>query len=828
MPAHQSYLAFNSGELSPYLRHRTDFDKHASGVEIMENFLPMPFGGVRKRPGLQWMATLESPDTRLEIFNDSYPYMLAFTETSLRIYGPYAFQPFTLYAEISWEFGDPFALQFVKLNDVVFIAKAGLAPLRLSLTDLPASPGAWVLEELPFSWQPFLDVNEKETATMTVAPPAGSAAWATSTAYTTGTRVTAGGKFWDCITAHTSNSDRQPGTGKNYADYWRAAYIRKGDSGVLTGSAEVFFDTTAHIGAVYEISQRREQSQFETRLKLLVSTDQECSPELAVTGRWSLKTYGTWDGWVYLERSADNGLTWEVYRSWRSVSDANFDVSGEEDSRVLMRIRYDYLASGSGTDAQRAILTSEEPYLTGRLKITSFTDAHTAVFEALDDMDLGTTDYWREGAFSAFQGYPAAIAIHERRLVFGGTRRQPVSLWLSRTDDLLHFRPGSTEDDASIFVTLAATQQYPVCWIASQRRMLVGTTGGEWVFGSETSDSPLSPSNLLARQYTFFGSAPLPAITMHSGVFFIERQGRRLREMAYLLDQESYDAADLTRLAEHITASGITQMAWQSTREPCLWAVTRDGMLLNFTYIRTEKVAAWSRHTTRSTADRDYIRSVAVMRGSQGDDTVFVVVNRPTGTTIEAIPAGEQLAQERTADGADYMELEGLFYLDGGVRQNPAAGVIQTPPHLDGIELTVYVDGYTSKGTPENGQLEVSVGNSQIASVGFPIESRLVTLPPDMQTESGGSHGRQKRASEVKLSLFQSNGGAIVYEGASRDISVHDATEDLSAPQQLFSGWTKTTLGPGYSEDLQFEIRHNTPHPFTVVAATLTWALSEP
>ena len=38
--------SFNAGELSPYLYAREDIDKYQSGCQELENFVPLPYGGV--------------------------------------------------------------------------------------------------------------------------------------------------------------------------------------------------------------------------------------------------------------------------------------------------------------------------------------------------------------------------------------------------------------------------------------------------------------------------------------------------------------------------------------------------------------------------------------------------------------------------------------------------------------------------------------------------------------------------------------------------------------------------------------------------------------
>lgn len=54
--------AFNKGELSPFLRGRTDVRAYYSGCETLENMLVMPYGGVRKRPGTYYIAAAKNAD----------------------------------------------------------------------------------------------------------------------------------------------------------------------------------------------------------------------------------------------------------------------------------------------------------------------------------------------------------------------------------------------------------------------------------------------------------------------------------------------------------------------------------------------------------------------------------------------------------------------------------------------------------------------------------------------------------------------------------------------------------------------------------------------
>ena len=65
--------SFNAGELSPLLNAREDLAKYQNGCSIMENLIPLPQGGVQKRPGTKYIAEVKTSSlaTRLLPFEFS-------------------------------------------------------------------------------------------------------------------------------------------------------------------------------------------------------------------------------------------------------------------------------------------------------------------------------------------------------------------------------------------------------------------------------------------------------------------------------------------------------------------------------------------------------------------------------------------------------------------------------------------------------------------------------------------------------------------------------------------------------------------------------------
>ena len=203
---------------------------------------------------------------------------------------------------------------------------------------------------------------------------------------------------------------------------------------------------------------------------------------------------------------------------------------------------------------------------------------------------------------SASDKYPSCVSFFEQRLVFGNSNDNPQTLWFSKSGDYENFTTGTDSDDAMIF-TIASNQVNAIRYLAASRSLLVGTVGGEFlVTGSDTVDG-LTPTNINIRRQSTYGSANIDAIPVGNVTLFLQRAKRKIRELVYNYDSDNYVAPDLTILAEHITDSLITDMAYQQEADSVLWCTRTDGVLIGMTYQRTENVIAWHRHIIGGKSD---------------------------------------------------------------------------------------------------------------------------------------------------------------------------------------------------------------------------------
>lgn len=81
---------FNAGELSPKVYTRTDIDKHKSGCKTLLNFVPLPQGGVQRRPGFEFIGSAKNNNVTTRLipfqFSQTQAYIHAHQNSTMRVY----------------------------------------------------------------------------------------------------------------------------------------------------------------------------------------------------------------------------------------------------------------------------------------------------------------------------------------------------------------------------------------------------------------------------------------------------------------------------------------------------------------------------------------------------------------------------------------------------------------------------------------------------------------------------------------------------------------------------------------------------------------------
>jgi hypothetical protein len=213
---------------------------------------------------------------------------------------------------------------------------------------------------------------------------------------------------------------------------------------------------------------------------------------------------------------------------------------------------------------------------------------------------------------------PGAVTFYNQRLYWGGSNTDPQKIWGSTVAEFENMHQGSATATDSVEFTLVANEVNAIQWLAESTDMLCGTLGGEFTISGGIDDN-ITATNIKAVRQASFGSNKVTPLNVGNLLLFNQRAGRKVRELVFNFDVDGYLAPDITLLAQHVTESGITDMAYQQEEDALVWAITADGVLIACTYLRDQNVVAWHRHPVGG--ELTIVESVAVI---PSEDTLCV------------------------------------------------------------------------------------------------------------------------------------------------------------------------------------------------------------
>ncbi len=559
----RNFTSFNAGELSPKLDARIDIAKYQNGCRELKNCIAGLYGEAERRMGLEYIAGAKNNDRKSRLieweFSSTTVFTLEFGHNYIRF--------FSSRAQVL-SGGSPYEISTVYTEDEIFDLQFTQINDVAYIThpDHPVQKLTriantnWTIADVEFNVPPMLDEN----ITTTTITPSG----------TTG-------------------------------------------SITLTASAATF--EAGHVGSYWRVAHLRESNFVERNI-----TANATSSTIPILGDWNVRTYGVWSADILIQRSLDGGSTWNTIRKFSGKEDRNVDSVGEQEFEALFRVKIENYAAPStaGATTPRVVIEAVDNYIYGLAKITAFTSSTVVDATVITDFYATTAStYWQEGAWSDVRGYPRAVTIYNQRIVYGGTNYRRQTVWGSVTGDYENFLYGSGDTDAFAF-TIGSKRSQTILWFVAQKALMIGTTSGEWAMMGGADNDPITPTSVQVYPQSEHGSSTIAAKLVGDVVLFVQRNNRKIRELTFSFEKDKYVAPDLTTLANHITKSGIVQIAAQQLPINVLWAVTTDGRLLSMTYEREQDVVGWTEHTTDG-----FVESVAVSFGDPNDE-VWCVVRR--------------------------------------------------------------------------------------------------------------------------------------------------------------------------------------------------------
>lgn len=640
--------------------------------------------------------------------------------TSSEIASLYSTEPY----EISSDYleADLFGLQRAQSADVLYNVHGSYPQSKL----IRFEHALWELNNIVYDQPPFLDENFTDT-TITPSAKVGTIELTASSPIFTSDHV---GSYWLIKHPRSDNKVEKSLT----TDY--SAFAATGESGILV---DVKGSWRVKTSAVWTGTLELERAYDELLVLVLDAapaggawavddiitgaTSGDTCVIVAVTDttHYFIKQLsGSFtDGEILSNQSGnsrDVAAAYPRYEGWstletlQSTQDQNFSVPGEEIlGNAYLRVKRTVDSAGNDPTV---VVSVERFYHYGIVKITGFTNATSVSATVIKT--IGSTDatkLWSEGAWSDQRGYPVTTAFYEGRLWNAGTSYRPLDIWGSRTNDYENMEIGTLDDDAVKF-TVDSSMQNMIRWLVGQEVLLIGTSGGEWRLGSSDPADAITPTNpMRPRIQTTYGSEEIQALLLANAVLFVDAQGRRVRGAQYIFEKGEtggYDAPDYTELSEHITESGIVDMAFQQNPYPILWCVRSDGVLIGMVFEPGQKVWGWFRCVIDG-----LVESVAVIRGVTEDEIWIIVKRTINGNTKRYIEYFKP--RDWGSDQADCFFVDSGLSFDGGVAV-AITGITQADPGVVTAAAHGFSDGDQVKIVGVAGMIEINQKVFTVAS----------------------------------------------------------------------------------------------------------------
>ena len=432
-----------------------------------------------------------------------------------------------------------------------------------------------------------------------------------------------------------------------------------------------------------------------------------------------------------------------------------------------------------------------------------------------------STEY-RQTAFSSLKGWPKSVTFHQNRLVFGGSKSKPQTIFGSQTGDLFNFKPtetvidssnnpvGQVNDSTAFSFTIGSDSANIIRHVVSKQTLFIFTSDGEF----EMTGNPVTPTNVNIRLQTKYGIQNNGAnpTTVDNEVMFISANGRELRGFVFDFNSDGYYAKNYT-IISHDVLNNPQDIAFvrahKNTNQNYVFIVNNNGELAVFGINVEKQVAGWSRFTTNG----KFKKVVAVNDGDTDPETqrLYALVERT----------------RKKDDGTDitcyHLErlTENTIYLDGyvPVDNTPADASITGLTVFANQTVNIEADGIvhadkTVSSFATGGNITLD-DNYSAVNIGYNYTSKLTTLTLPVQLN--GQPYRGEQITKVSSLVNVNNTQALTIDGT--DISFRFTGQSLDSPISPFTGTKKLFIG-GVSTDPTVELTVSTPLQCTVLGVT--------
>ena len=738
--ANFAFSNFTAGELSPRLGGRTDLSKYYNGCNQLTNFLVHPHGGASRRPGTRYVAACKSASAKSRLvlfqFNTEQAYILEFFNNGFRIYKDGG----------QVTSGSPAAA--VEVTTTYTTAQLDALKFAQSADIMyvvhPDHPPRKISRTSHTAWT-ITDIDFQRGPLLDI--------------NVTDTTLTANARTGSSITISASAvTGINDGAGFTAGvDVGRIVKLHHGYAKItaVTNTTTVTATALENEDYIAELEPTYASNTISFKEGAPSTTNLEHNDRIIDSAKQFVK-----QGFV-------KGMT---------VTVSGASTGGNNTDYLLVEVTEDTLLLSPSDDCAD--------------------ESASATITIVGKLEADTD--WRLGAFY-IGSYPSTVAIYEQRLVFASTANQPQTLYFSTGGDYENFTPG-VDADSALTYTIGSNTVDVIRYLSSSRALLLGTSGGEFAVRSSGTDEPLTPTNAQIKKQSAYGSADVQPVQAGNAVLFLHRALRKVRELTYSYNTDSYVAPDLTILSEHITENGVSEMAYQQEPDSIVWMVRADGVLLGMTYRREEQVVAWHEHKIGGTytgthgsfasATYDYglVESVATVPSATEDELYLIVKRTVNGSTARYI--------EYMKSWDFGTDLQDAFFVDSGLTFTGETSTLSSGINATATTVSLAdASAFTSSGVIEIGTEQITyTGKSTNDLTGCTRGSNSTTAA----THSSGATVTQTADVLSGLSHLEGQTVDILEEGATHpDLTVSSGAITLQRET------TKAHVGLPFTSTLQ-------------------------
>lgn len=711
--------AFSSGEVSPLLWRRTNYEHFQTGLRTCKGFHPLREGGFTRAQGTWHRGyTFDNKPARRIPFvfarNDAME--LEFTDGKVRFwrYGQLVEKDGAPY-----ELDTPFAeadlpyLDWVQSADVIYMAD-GQRPIqkltRFALDDWTIEPAQ--VDDGPFQPQ-NLDEDKSIQCSSEFAPVI---IWtANESGLTVGALRRAGEHVYVFVSGdnagsvkpeHTSGTiETDPATNT----YWSYSYTIATNGNVALRSSGFQFDESM-VGGLLSL-------QVEDYSNIPLWTGETDI---------SVGDYMRYSGNIYkFVEGSNTGVNPPIH------------TTGTQMVQMDPVVKWEFISDDLGI-----------------VRITSVIGGNHALADVIKEIPIPCIDSptyrWSEGAWSDKYGYPRSLLLEKQSLYAARTPSNPRTLWKSVIGGFggkLNFELGTDADDGFAFIISGRESQNDIYWLSRGRKgVYIGAMGEAYRAVPVSSQQAIGPLNFDTEAEDTNGVLQARPISPFGYPIYISKDNLRLNELRYVFSDDGGEPLELSAPAAHLGNDGFEQLAWQSAPFGHIWVRRTSGDLALCLYDPKEKVLGWA---TVPLAE-GVVEDMCVSPDAYGRHDVLTLTVRRVidGQTVRCVEEQainyDQLLGSVAAHKANHLFAAIEFAAD------PETDTFNVP-HLVGQQVIAWTDkGNMGPITvPPGGDvvLPIPVGSAIIGL--FDDSHEVETLDLTAAARDGDSRGRHKRAKSL-------------------------------------------------------------------------------